>query len=142
MQSLKGLDYLIISRTEGMMDNVYAQHPAQHQAHNSLPMDDFHIPLFLLCLVIDILLREGLSLPSHLLIYWFISFSQYGLNNSYLILLVIICNYNELFDALIVPDLTNRALFRLASVSFVMSPSLFEHFRTFWQDKEFWIKEN
>ena len=44
------------------------------------------------------------------------------------------------FDALIVPDLTNSSLFKLASVSFDMSPSFFEHFLTFWQDKAFWIK--
>lgn len=46
------------------------------------------------------------------------------------------------FGALIVLDLTNSSLFKLASVPIDMSPSLFEHYLTFWQDKVFWIKEN
>ena len=46
------------------------------------------------------------------------------------------------FGALIVPDFVNSSLFKLAPASFDMSPSFFEHFLTFWQDKVSWIKEN
>lgn len=100
------------------------------------------MPLLLPYPYVDILLREGLSLFFHLFIYWLIFLSSMG---SWILILfngtesVIIMSC---FDALVVPDLTDSSLFKLAPVSFDMSPSFLEHFLIFWQDKVFWIKEN
>lgn len=94
MQSLRGLNTILLSPWQRvwclLLDNVYPQHPAQHQAHNTLSIDDFQILFFLLCLVTDILPREGLSLFSLLFISWFI-FYWYELMDSYFIQWVMIC---------------------------------------------------
>lgn len=145
VRRLRGLDTIFLSAWQRqwrlLLENVYSQHPAQHQAHDTLSIDYLQIALFLLDLVIDkSTQRKAFSfLP---VIYWFISFSQCGLMDSYLIQWIINCYYNGLFGAFIVLDLTNSSLFKLASVPTDMSPSFFKHYLTFWQDKAFWILKN
>lgn len=114
---------LIVSTKEGMVPAFgQCSSPAHSIALSTqyLFTNNFQIPSLLLYLVIGILIRERLSLFSHLFPYLFISFIS--MCSWFLFYSVgIICYYNEIFDVLIVPDLTNSSFFKLASMSFDMS---------------------
>lgn len=101
--------------------------------------DDLQMPL-LFPYLLTLYSGKGFLFSSmYLLFYFFLSVWAHGFL-FYSMGYVIIMNY---FDALIVPDLTNSSLFKLVSASFDMSPSFYEDFLIFLQDKVFcWIKGN